>query len=40
MPNCAWTAGGPFINAPQFKELGVEFLEHPLRPMIGRAWKR
>ncbi|MBC6996928.1 dipeptide epimerase [Cytophaga sp. FL35] len=29
--NCAWTAEETIENAPQLKELGVEFLEQPLR---------
>lgn len=29
--NCAWTAEETINNAPQLKELGVEFLEQPLR---------
>lgn len=29
--NCAWTAEETIENAPQHKELGVEFLEQPLR---------
>ncbi len=29
--NCAWTAKETIANAPQLKELGVEFLEQPLR---------
>lgn len=28
--NCAWTAKETIFNAPQLKELGVEFLEQPL----------
>jgi len=29
--NCAWTAKETIINAPQLKDLGVEFLEQPLK---------
>lgn len=29
--NCAWTAEETINNAPQFRDLGVEFLEQPLR---------
>lgn len=29
--NCAWTARETIINAPLLKELGVEFLEQPLK---------
>ncbi len=29
--NCAWTAEETILNAPQLKELGVEFLEQPLK---------
>jgi len=29
--NCAWTAKETIANAPQLKDLGVEFLEQPLR---------
>jgi len=29
--NCAWTAGETIENAPLLKELGVQFLEQPLR---------
>lgn len=29
--NCAWTAKETIFNAPQLKELGVEFLEQPLK---------
>lgn len=29
--NCAWTAGETIKNAPILKELGVEFIEQPLR---------
>ncbi|WP_273567413.1 dipeptide epimerase [Maribacter halichondriae] len=29
--NCAWTAQETIINAPQLKDLGVEFLEQPLK---------
>lgn len=29
--NCAWTAEETIFNAPQLKDLGVEFLEQPLK---------
>lgn len=29
--NCAWSAKETILNAPQLKELGVEFLEQPLK---------
>ncbi len=29
--NCAWTARETIFNAPQLKDLGVEFLEQPLK---------
>ena len=29
--NCAWTAEETIANAPQLKDLGVEFLEQPLK---------
>ena len=29
--NCAWTVKETIVNAPQLKDLGVEFLEQPLK---------